>query len=159
MDVAAALNSPAPGIELLYLQTIHACHALLASAQRWAREQMRHNLQFPISAYICVSVVIPFDHLHLWSASFLGQMAKAFPYWPLCVRPNKMFSWGFRTTSLHLSLHLFLLQTSFILKPPSDYSRSCIQKHNLLIQFIPAAEYACLALTISKRTLYAIHFP
>lgn len=156
VDVTAALKHPAPSTGLLYWHTIRACHILLPPLQRWAKEQMRHNLQFPISAYICVSVVIPFDHSHLWSASLLGQVAKALPYWHFVSDPTGSSpgaSGIFHYTSVCIC---FIPKPLFILEPPPDFIHFCIQRHNLLIQFFYAAECASLVLLVSKNRLCCV---
>lgn len=135
VDVTAALKHPAPSTGLLYWHTIRACHILLPPLQRWAKEQMRHNLQFPIFAYICVSAVIPFDHSHLWSASLLGQVAKALPYWHFVSDPTGS-SPGASGILHYTSVCIcFIPKPLFILEPPPDFIHFCIQRHNLLIQF------------------------
>lgn len=93
------------------------------------RVQMLHNLQFTISAYICVTGVISFDHISFWSGSLHVQGAKTLPYWPLCITLNRKSSWGF-THLLHSVLQSFHSKTSIIPRqlsyPESQYSLLCI---------------------------------
>lgn len=121
-------------------------------------QQMHHNLQFPISAYICVSAVIPFDHSQLWSGSLSGQVVKALPYWHFVSDPTGS------SPGVSGLLHCievcicFIPKHLLILKLPSDFSHSCVQRHNLLIQLIRAAECAGLVLSVLKSRLYGVSF-
>lgn len=52
------------------------------------KESAKEQVQSNVSAYICVTGVIPFDHISLWSGSLHVQVAKALRRWPLCISPN-----------------------------------------------------------------------
>ena len=50
-------------ISVLTITTIRPFLVHILPPKESAKEQMLHNLQFTITAYICVTGVIPFDHL------------------------------------------------------------------------------------------------
>lgn len=66
------------------------------------KKQWRNSALFVLSGNLAAlntpgGIIITFKDR---SRSFHVQVAKALPYWPLCISPNTKSSWGFTSTSL-----------------------------------------------------------
>lgn len=119
------LFSPAlRAISVLPITTIRPFLVHILPPKESAKEQMLLNLQFTITAYICVTGVIPFDHLVFDLAVCMCRWLRH------CLTGHFVSTPTPSPPGASHLLHCIQLGTDFIPKPPSHLSSCHIQKHN-----------------------------
>lgn len=127
-------------ISVLIISTIRPFLVHILPPKESAKEHMLHNVQFSITAYICVTGVIPFDHLvfdlAVCMCRWLRHCLLAALY-----QPQHQVPLGFTFTSLLPVMQRFHSKTS-IHTPAAVISRSTM----LTVKgfFPPSTKCACL---------------
>lgn len=131
---------PAPReISVLTITTTKPFLVYILPTKESAKEQML-NLQFIISTYICVTGIILFDHIILWSGSLHVQVAKACTLSATLYQPQCKVLLGFHIYFIVFSHAVISFQhTSPVEYPQARYSLLFVQFSSIKRAYL--AEY------------------